>query len=84
MRTEASALTRTLKQRLHTHSHTTIVIVRPSSTPISGTIELVCAWGKWWSDWMLHLEKPGEDVELKDGDVVVAGEVDGGFESHGL
>ncbi len=33
---------------------------------------------------MTHLEKPGEDVELKDGDVVIAGEVYGGFESHGL
>lgn len=33
---------------------------------------------------MPHLEKPGEDVKLKDRDVVVAGEVDGGLESHGL
>lgn len=31
-----------------------------------------------------YLEQPGEDVELKDGDVVVTGEVDGGLESHGL
>lgn len=31
-----------------------------------------------------HLEEPGEDVELKHRDVVVAGEVDGGLESHGL
>ena len=27
---------------------------------------------------------PAEDVKLKDGDVVVAGEVDGGLEGHGL
>lgn len=33
---------------------------------------------------MTHLEQPGEDVELKNGDVVVAGEVDGGFKRHGL
>ena len=31
-----------------------------------------------------HLEEPGEDVELKHRNVVVAGEVDGGLESHGL
>lgn len=31
-----------------------------------------------------YLEESGEDVELKDGDVVVAREVDGGLESHGL
>lgn len=31
-----------------------------------------------------HLEQPGENVELKHWDVVVAGEVDGGLESHGL
>lgn len=33
---------------------------------------------------MAHLEKPGEDVKLKDGDVVVAGEVNGRFKRHGL
>lgn len=28
--------------------------------------------------------KPGEDVKLEGGDVVIAGEVDGGLESHGF
>lgn len=31
-----------------------------------------------------YLEEPGEDVKLEDGDVVVACEVDGGLQSHGL
>lgn len=31
-----------------------------------------------------YLEEPGEDVKLEDGDVVVAGEVDGGLEGHGF
>jgi hypothetical protein len=31
-----------------------------------------------------YLEEPGEDVKLKDRDVVVAGEVDGRLESHGF
>lgn len=31
-----------------------------------------------------YLEKTSKDVKLKDGDVVVASEVDGGFQSHGL
>lgn len=37
-----------------------------------------------WRLILANLEEPGEDVELKDGDVVVAGEVDGGLERHGL
>lgn len=32
----------------------------------------------------VYLEQPGEDVELKDRDVVVACQVDGGLEGHGL
>lgn len=36
------------------------------------------------SNYQPYLEKPGEDVKLKDRDVVVAGKVDGGLESHGL
>lgn len=31
-----------------------------------------------------YLEKTSEDVELKDGDIVIAGEVDGRFQSHSL
>ncbi len=31
-----------------------------------------------------YLEEPGEDVKLKDRDVVVAGEVYGGLKGHGL
>ena len=31
-----------------------------------------------------YLEQSGEDVELEHGDVVVAGEVYGGLERHGL
>lgn len=31
-----------------------------------------------------HLKESGEDVKLKDGDVVVAGEVNGGLEGHGF
>lgn len=31
-----------------------------------------------------YLKESGEDVELKNRDVVVAGEVDGGFERHGF
>ena len=31
-----------------------------------------------------YLEESGEDVELEVGDEVVAGEVDGGLEGHGL
>lgn len=31
-----------------------------------------------------YLEKTSEDVELKDRDIVIAGEVDGRFQSHGL
>ena len=31
-----------------------------------------------------YLEESGKDVELKVGDEVVAGEVDGGLEGHGL
>ena len=31
-----------------------------------------------------YLEESGEDVELEHGDVVVAGEVYGGLEGHGL
>lgn len=34
----------------------------------------------WWTD----LEQSGEDVKLKHGDVVVAGQVDGGLQGHGL
>ena len=34
--------------------------------------------------YQVYLEEPGEDVELEDGDVVVAGEVDGGLQGHGL
>lgn len=38
-----------------------------------------------FSSFMLtDLEEACENVELKHRDVVVAGEVDGGFESHGL
>ena len=32
----------------------------------------------------MYMYIPGEDVELKDRDVVVDGEVDGGLQSHGL
>lgn len=32
----------------------------------------------------VYLEKTCKNVKLKDWDVVVAGEVDGGFEGHGL
>ena len=31
-----------------------------------------------------HLKQPGEDVKLKHGDVVVAGEVHRGLQGHGL
>lgn len=31
-----------------------------------------------------YLEEPGEDVKLKDRDVVIAGEVDGGLQGHGF
>lgn len=33
---------------------------------------------------MNYLEKPGENVKFKHGDVVIACEVDGGLEGHGL
>lgn len=33
---------------------------------------------------LTNLEEACEDVKLKNGNVVVAGEVDGGFEGHGL
>lgn len=31
-----------------------------------------------------YLEQPGEDVKLKDRNIVVAGEIYGGLEGHGL
>ena len=36
------------------------------------------------SSWRPDLEESGEDVELKHRDVVVAGQVDGGLQGHGL
>lgn len=49
----------------------------------------ICYSTSTW-DWCVrlcvqdYLKQPGEDVELKDWDVVVAGEVDSWLESHGL
>lgn len=40
-------------------------------------------WATVWAGGA-DLEQSGEDVKLKDGDVVVAGQVDGGLEGHGL